>query len=213
MLIRIAVAAAITVFILFAGVERSQAGTITARAVLDAQQEMPPNASTAAGSALLTFDSDSGDYDFELMVSGITLTELTFPDGNGLAFGAAGPVHLHNAPTGANGRIVGPFANQVLYSETGDGFALSAFGPLANVLTGISTDAFLSELARGNIYINVHSFPDFPGGEIRGQLFVIPAPGSLPLLGFGLALLCVAGILRRPLKRFLRDRSAGRCQR
>ena len=204
MLTRFVTAAVISIFVLAANGETVRAGVITARAVVNAQQELPTNASTATGSALFTFDSDSGIYRFELVVSGITLTDITFPDGNGLAFGAAGPAHLHNAPAGANGPIARPFSNQILYSDSGDGFSLSAFGPLANVLTGLTTDAFLNQLALGNIYVNVHSFPAFPAGEVRGQLFVIPEPASLTLLGFGLGILCVAGALRRPSNRDFR---------
>ncbi len=210
MLVRFAVALVAALFVWAAHGQAPLAGVISARALLDGQQEVPANASSAAGSADFSFDSDSGNYSFALLVSGVTLIDIIFPDGDGLAFGAAGPVHLHNAPTGANGPIVMPFADQLFYSETSNGFALRASGPLADVLTGISTDAFLSELTLGNIYVNVHSFPEFASGEVRGQLFVIPEPASLTLLGFGLGVLCVAGVLRRPSNRVFRGHTSGR---
>ncbi|WP_282606962.1 CHRD domain-containing protein [Pelagibius sp. Alg239-R121] len=197
MLSRFTKAAVLAVAVAASGIGTASAGIVTASAVIDADQEVPGNASTATGTALFSFDRDSGNYTFQLSVSGVILTDITFPDGNGLAFDAAGPAHLHNAPVGVNGPIVRTFNNQILYSETGDGFSLSAFGPLANVLTGITAEAFLNQLALGNIYVNIHSFPDFTGGEVRGQLFVIPEPASLRLLGIGIFVLYSSGLLRR----------------
>jgi hypothetical protein len=40
-------------------------------------------------------------------------------------------------------------------------------------------------LFAGYLYMNLHTSV-FPGGEIRGQLLLIPEPGSLALLGLGL---------------------------
>ena len=192
-----AIRSAVILFVMLAakaGV--AEAGIITANSLADGGQEVPANDSAASGRAAFSFDSAGGDFRFDLVVSGITLTDITFPDGNGLAFGAAGPVHLHNAAAGANGPIVLPFGDRVLYSETGDGFALRSFGPLASFLSGITAEAFLNQLALGNIYVNIHSFPVFPGGEIRGQLVVISEPAGLVLFGFGLLLLALSRVLR-----------------
>lgn len=199
----VSAARAAIVFLVMFGAKTggAEAGVLTANTLADAVQEVPANDSGATGRAAFSFDNDSGNLRFDLVVAGITLTDITFPDGDGLAFGAAGPVHLHNAPAGANGPIVLPINNPVFYSETGDGFALRSFGPLARFLSGITAEAFLNQLALGNIYVNIHSFPVFPGGEIRGQLVVIPEPAGLVLLGFGLSLLVVAGALRTSSRR------------
>ncbi len=194
---RYALAAVFALAVMLAGGAATKAGVISASAVLDSGQEVPPGFSDASGRADFSYDSDSGTYSFELRVSGITLTDITFPDGNGLAFGAAGPVHLHNAARGANGPIVAPFNDRVLYSEDGDGFRLRSFGPLDSLVTGLTTEAFLNRLALEGLYVNVHSFPNFPAGEIRGQLVVIAEPAGFALLGFGLALLLLARVVRR----------------
>jgi len=51
--------------------------------------------------------------------------------------------------------------------------------------------ADLGHLLAGNMYFNVHTndgiAPDFPGGEIRGQLAPVPEPGTLALTGAALA--------------------------
>jgi hypothetical protein len=44
----------------------------------------------------------------------------------------------------------------------------------------------LANLDSGNAYFNVHS-DKFPGGEIRGFPTRVPEPGTLALLGLGLA--------------------------
>ena len=108
--------------------------------------------------------------------NGTTLTDITFPDGKGLGFGTAGPL---------------------LYSERGEGFWLRSFGPLDSLGASLTADAFLNRLALDSLYVTVQSLPDFPVGEIRGQVVVIPEPAVLALLGFGLVLLLLAGVVRR----------------
>ena len=56
--------------------------------------------------------------------------------------------------------------------------------------TGDAFDALLAGLAADEAYFNIHSSV-FPGGEIRGVLHAqqqtIPEPGTIALLGIGLA--------------------------
>ena len=46
------------------------------------------------------------------------------------------------------------------------------------------TPAQIASLEAGQMYFNIHTSA-FPGGEIRGQIFVVPEPAMLGLLGTG----------------------------
>ncbi len=153
----------------------SQAAIITTTTTLDGAQEVGPVATAATGQAELTLDTDTNLADFTLTVSGLSLSDITFPSG-GLAFGAFGPVHLHNAVAGQNGDIILPFGDNAFYSATVDGFQLQATDVLAPA-------NLASLLSVSSVYINVHSLAN-GAGEIRGQLSTaVPEPSTFALLG------------------------------
>ncbi len=164
----------------------ANAAVITATASLDYGQEVAPSnptASDATGMATIMFDTETMTLNLEATVNGIFIEDITFPDG-GLAFGNAGPFHIHNAPAGANGPIAVPFSLESYYSATQDGISISVMG--------LSFDSsILPELSMGNLYLNLHSL-DYGSGEIRGQLSMVSAPTMALFTMLGLA-----GLIRR----------------
>ncbi len=137
-----------------------------------------PTGSEAVGYGVIE-TLGGGLIDVTLDVVGLTIGDLAT---NFLVGDLAnlGPVHLHNAPAGANGPIEVAFpafgiGDGIEYGVTSDGFNLVATGVAA-------PDSFFTALEAGNIYFNVHSNA-FPGGEIRGQVSAVPVPASGMLLG------------------------------
>ena len=126
------------------------------QALMDGLQEVPPNDSPGTGTVDLVYD------DVTMMLS------ITFGNYMDLE-GTATAAHVHIAPIGVNGPVIIP---------------LDHTGGMAGTLTGsgVLTDDQEAALFADGLYINVHS-DLFPGGEIRGQLFLIPAPGALAILG------------------------------
>ena len=165
-------------FSLLAAATFSHAGPLFTTAFLSGDQEVPPVVTRAIGASALTFDSATNLVTVELVVLGLSISDITFA-GGGLAFGAAGPVHLHRAAAGANGAIIAPFFfnDMALFTDIGGGFMMSAVDFLAPL-------DFAAGLAAGEIYINVHT-PGNPSGEIRWQFAAVPEPASLVLLGMG----------------------------
>ena len=130
--------------------------------VMDGLQEVPPNASPGTGSFTGTIDDVTGAF---------TLTGTY----TGLLAGVTAS-HIHGpAPVGANGPVI---------------VALTHTGGTSGTLTGGGTISLaqVADMMAGLHYVNVHT-QAFPGGEIRGQIGVVPEPGTIVALGLGAILL------------------------
>jgi hypothetical protein len=108
---------------------------------LDAKSEVPPNASTATGSADVDYDPASKKLTWTLTYSGLT--------------GPATAAHFHGP--GEVGKVAGvkvPIPGAT--SSPAEGSATL-------------TDEQAADFLAGKYYINVHTAAN-PGGEIRGQV-------------------------------------------
>ena len=183
----------LTVAVIFAcaiGSTSAHAVLIRAHADLDYGQEVNPSnptPSNATGTADLVFDTIAGTLNIAATITGIFLPDVTFP-GGGLAFGALGPFHIHEAPAGANGPIVVPFNQASFFTGTATGLNITA--------SGVSFDpTLLAALLGGELYLNLHS-RDYGSGEIRGQIQAVLEPQAVGLVAFGLIALWLTW--RRP---------------
>jgi len=137
-------------------------GVINYAADLRGTNEVPPNASTAFGSAFVTIDTTSNTLYWDVVTSGLSPTLS----------------HIHGqAAAGANAGVLINFATSAAAFTNG-----RTSGSIS--LAGLSTDNLNALLTNpGNFYVNVHSAA-FPGGEIRGQLvsaneYDIPVAGRV----------------------------------
>jgi hypothetical protein len=125
-------------------------GTTGLTAALGGEQESPPTASAAAGTASISnYNVLTRTFDITVTVTGLPAEDVT-------------GFHIHQAPAGANGPIIVDFSGLPLV-PAGDGFTFTAVGL---TLPALSEAHFLG----GATYVNVHT-AEFPAGAIRGQLF------------------------------------------
>ena len=161
------------------------ATTITYQAFLDGSQEATPNASTATGFATLTVDDVLDTLTVDETFSGLT--------------NVATAAHIHccalpgvNAPV-VVGFVGFPAAISGVYMHTFDltnAATYSAAFVTANGGTAAGAEAALiAAFDGGTAYLNIHDTPNFAGGEIRGQVELVPEPASLMLMGTGITAL------------------------
>jgi hypothetical protein len=111
------------------------------KATLDAKSEVPPNASTATGTADIDYDAASKKLSWKLTYSGLS--------------GPATAAHFHG-PAEAS-------------KNAGVAVAIPNAGTSPAEGSATLTDAQAADLAAGKYYVNVHTQAN-PGGEIRGQV-------------------------------------------
>ena len=111
------------------------------KATLSGKSEVPPNASTATGTADFDYDPSTSKISWKLTYSGLS--------------GPATAAHFHGpAETGKNAGVAVAIPNAG--SSPAEGSATL-------------TDAQAADLEAGKYYVNVHTAAN-PGGEIRGQV-------------------------------------------
>lgn len=127
---------------------------------IDAAQEVPPPPiSVGFGTGLVSYDSDTNMLSWSIHYAGLIGTPTL--------------AHFHgDAPPGVNAAALVDIA------------ALS--GGLADPMVGSTTipEAFEPGLLAELWYVNIHT-TFAPGGEIRGQVTLVPTPGALSLVGLG----------------------------
>lgn len=133
-------------------------------ATIDGSQEPTPVVTQASGTMTGQYDDVLNEFSFSWDITGPL---------NGTP-GAPG-AHIHMAPAGVNGPI------QFFMSD--------GVWPLSGAATwtGVTT-THVDALFDHNLYLNFHTTAH-PGGEVRGQITLVPAPSAAGLIGLaGLAL-------------------------
>ena len=128
-------------------------------AELRASNEVPANSSTAVGRLVLLVAADGSSAEYSVEQSGLT---------GGIRGG-----HFHRAAPGVNGGIVLSFffdsAGAAVLQPVPGTTDLEIQKSIGRVITKAQLDPILADLRAGNLYANIHT-PNFPGGEIRGQV-------------------------------------------
>ena len=139
------------------------------RAVLSGADEVPARETLARGVATLRFASDGSELDFRLVVANIQ---------NVVA------AHIHCGAPGANGPVGVTLFGGAAGGGRSDGVLATGTATTpdpGNACGWTTLAAVVAAIESGNTYVNVHTNDgiapidtgpgDFPGGEIRGQLF------------------------------------------
>jgi hypothetical protein len=161
--------------VLFSSLALAHAQSFTVS--LSGDQESPPVSSTGTGSGALVLNGDN-TLTYNISYSGLV--------------GDFSVSHIHgpSAFGGPSAGILQPSANFTLSNTP----ITSNSGVLSGT-TGVLTSEQLGWLFNNETYVNIHS-TFAPGGELRGQIALVPEPGTFALAGLGLGAL-VVGLRRK----------------
>lgn len=208
---RIAKGALAAFSVLLAG-SLSQAATILTANITDATENPPsvPTTTTGAarpasfGTATFTLNDAMTAMTMSVTIYNIDFTGSQTADANDNLTAA----HIHASPTAttANAPVVWGFFGMPFNDNNPDDYVETPFATgVGGTITGkwdapegngTTLTAQLVNILSGNSYINFHT-TQFPAGEARGYLEVVPEPSTYLLLSFGLAGMGVIGVCRR----------------
>ena len=197
--------------LLFVGAAGAQASVPLTANMTNGQENPPvsPTTSTGAprpisfGNATFLINDAMNSMSFSAMVNNIDVTGLQTADVNDNLVAA----HIHApAPPGANSPVVWGFFGTPMNDNQPMNVTLTPFasgvgGTFAgtwDTLEGNNTTftAQVQNILAGLSYINFHT-TQFAGGEIRGQITVVPEPETYALMLAGLGAM---GLLARRRK-------------
>lgn len=143
---------------------------------LDGAQEVPANASLAAGSAQITVDDVLGTIDYAVLALNLV--------------GDFTASHIHGpAMSGSNAGVQSNLVTDA-YAAPGPVTIGSFVLPNSISFAGMTTNASLASAinsAPWMYYVNIHTTA-YPGGEVRGQLAPVPEPETYAMMLAGLGL-------------------------
>ena len=134
-------------------------------------------------------------------VINLTLTGTTFTF-SGSFSGLSGNVnsggfHIHApAAPGQNAQVLYPLFPSITLNADNRSGTINGSQTLIAGQLGFDIPTQLNQLNSGLWYFNIHT-ATFSGGEIRGQILLVPEPSTLGLLGLGLVGIIGLGIRRR----------------
>jgi hypothetical protein len=171
------------------GASSSFASIVTYNAALNGANEALPNASPGTGFATVIYDSTTHSMrvivNFSNLLAGVTAAHIHCCTANPDA-GTAGVATVTPTFTGFPGGVTSGSYDQTFDMTLATSYNLSFVTAHGGTVGSAEADLFAGMTAE-KTYFNIHTTA-FPGGEIRGFLVQqVPEPGSLALLGVGLA--------------------------
>jgi hypothetical protein len=171
------------------------------RAIIENEQEVAnpavPEQGTG-GMGLFELNDAMNALSYDITLFGLDIDGLQTPNN---ANDNANRFHLHAAQAGQNGGIV--FGMKDPNHDLDDLVINPVTGRITGVWDGAEGNgttlaAQLQNLLANGLYFNVHT-TDVPGGEVRGQLILVPEPAAWVLCLLGLTLLRLASRRRNSL--------------
>jgi hypothetical protein len=131
------------------------------RATLAGAEEVPPVTTTASGTADFTLSRTNDTLFVNITVAGLS----------NVRFG-----HFHTGARGANGAVVAFLVDPPTLTGPQTGRIGKQFITAANLsgtLLNQPLTALIDQIRAGSIYVNLHTDAN-PGGELRGQVALVP---------------------------------------